>query len=172
MEFSHVLLSRRNFVAVSATGGAGMLFASELSQGAQGSAGGGAKEPLKPEMVKEFVIAAHLNFDRVKEMLAQEPTLLNACWDWGNGDFELAIGGAGHMGRRDIALYLLEKGARMDLFVAAMLGHLEIVKATLEAFPNLLYSKGPHGIPLLVHAQKGGSEAKAVLDYLQSLKKV
>ena len=38
------------------------------------------------------------------------------------------------MGRRDIALLLLENGARMDIFSAAMLGHLEIVRATLGSF--------------------------------------
>jgi len=34
-------------------------------------------------------------------MLSEHPTLLNAEYDWGAGDFELAIGGAGHMGRHD-----------------------------------------------------------------------
>ena len=124
---------------------------------------------LKPELVKEFVKAAHADFERVKVMLTEEPALLNATWDWSGGDFESAIGGAGHMGRRDIALYLLEKGARMDIFVAAMLGELKIVKATLDVFPNLLQSPGPHGIPLLAHAKAGGDTAKPVLDYLTSL---
>jgi hypothetical protein len=39
----------------------------------------------------------------------------------------------------------------------------------LTAFPNLANSKGPHGIPLMVHAQKGGEEAVAVLRFLESL---
>jgi hypothetical protein len=30
----------------------------------------------------------------------------------------------------------------------------------------LLHTPGPHGITLLKHAQAGGPEAKAVLDYL------
>ncbi|GDX41292.1 hypothetical protein LBMAG21_15840 [Armatimonadota bacterium] len=124
---------------------------------------------LKPELVKEFVKAAHTDFERVKAMLTEEPALLNATWDWSGGDFESAIGGAGHMGRRDIALYLLEKGARMDIFVAAMLGELKIVKAMLDVFPNLLQSPGPHGIPLLAHAKAGGDTAKPVQDYLTSL---
>ncbi len=38
-------------------------------------------------------------------------------------------------GRRDIALHLIENGARMDIFAAAMLGHLEIVRAMIEAVP-------------------------------------
>jgi hypothetical protein len=127
--------------------------------------------PLNSELVKEFVIAAHGNLDKTKELLGNEPGLLNATWDWGGGDFEMAIGGAGHMGRRDIAQFLLEKGGRMDVFVAAMLGELELVKATLTKFPNLLTSHGPHGIPLIAHAKAGGDDAKAVLDYLEKLSK-
>ncbi|HZD96092.1 MAG TPA: hypothetical protein VE133_17660, partial [Candidatus Sulfotelmatobacter sp.] len=127
-------------------------------------------DPLKAELVKEFVITAHGNLDKTKAMLAETPALLNATWDWGGGDFEMAIGGAGHMGRRDIALFLISQGARFDLFVAAMLGRLDVVKPMLTAFPHLAQSKGPHGIPLMVHAQKGGLEAAEVAAFLESLK--
>jgi hypothetical protein len=124
---------------------------------------------IKPELVREIVLVAHGDFNRVKELLEQEPGLLNAAWDWGSGDWETPMGSAGHMGRRDIAEYLLERGARMDLFAAAMLGNLAVVKGTLEANPSLKNSKGPHGIPLIAHAAAGGEEAKPVLEYLQSL---
>jgi hypothetical protein len=73
------------------------------------------------------------------------------------------------MGRRDIASYLLEKGARLDLFAAAMLGNLEVVKAALEAYPEAINVLGPHGIPLIAHAQAGGNEARHVCEYLKSL---
>ena len=53
---------------------------------------------------------------------------------------------AAHVGRKDIALYLLEKGARMDIFAAAMLGELEVVQAILVAQPEALRASGPHGI--------------------------
>jgi hypothetical protein len=66
------------------------------------------------------------------------------------------------MGRKDIALFLISSGARMDIFHAAMLGRLDIVKPMLTAFPNLAASKGPHGITLMAHAQKGGEEASRV----------
>ncbi len=102
-------------------------------------------------------------------MLAEQPALLNATWDWGGGDFETGLGGAGHMGNRDIAEFLIGQGARMDIFAAAMLGKLDIIRAMLGAWPSLLQSKGPHGIPLLRHARAGGEAAKAVVDYLQSL---
>jgi hypothetical protein len=124
---------------------------------------------IEASLVEEFVGKAHGNLERVKELLAQEPGLINATWDWGGGDFESALGAAGHMGRRDIANYLLEHGARIDIFVAAMLGNLEIVKAALSSYPDAIDIPGPHGIPLITHAEAGGEDAKAVLEFLTSL---
>jgi hypothetical protein len=117
--------------------------------------------------VKRFVIAGHSNLEAVKEMLSEEPGLLNGAIDWGKGDFETALGGASHMGRRDIAEFLLEHNARMDIFAATMLGKLDIVKAAVAAFPNIVNVPGPHKIPLIKHAEKGGAEAKAVLEFLR-----
>jgi hypothetical protein len=134
------------------------------------TAGKPKPDPLKPELVKEFVMATHVDLEKTKSLLAETPSLLNATWDWGGGDFEMAIGGAGHMGRRDIALFLIGQGGRFDLFVAAMLGRLDVVKPMLTAFPHLAESKGPHGIPLMVHAQKGGQEAAEVAEFLEGLK--
>ncbi|HUQ49371.1 MAG TPA: hypothetical protein VM056_01550 [Terriglobales bacterium] len=128
-------------------------------------------DALKPELVKEFVGAAHGNLEKTKSMLAETPGLLNATWDWGGGDFEKAIGGAGHMGRADIANFLITQGANLDIYVAAMLGKLEIVQAAISAYPNLAESKGPHGITLMVHAQKGGENSASVVKYLESLEK-
>ncbi len=127
------------------------------------------KPALEAKLVQEFVGNAHGDLNRVQELLAQEPMLINATWDWGGGDFETALGAASHMGRKDIANFLLERGARLDIFAATMLGKLEIVKATLTAFPDAIKIPGPHGIPLIAHAQAGGENAQAVLEYLQSL---
>jgi ankyrin repeat protein len=124
---------------------------------------------MEPARVKRFVIAGHVNFPIVKEMLAAEPGLINGAWDWGKGDFETALGGASHMGRRDIAEFLLQHSARMDLFSAAMLGRLDIVKAAVAAFPDIVRVPGPHGIPLIAHAEKGGPPALAVVDFLHPL---
>src|SRR6478736_8808098 len=125
--------------------------------------------PLSAELVLDFVKNAHGNFERVKELLEKNPTLLNATWDWGNGDFESGMEAAGHTGRVQIAEYLLSKGARMNIFCAAMLGRMDIVKPTLEAYPNLKSSKGPHGLALIHHAEKGGENAKKVLEYLKGI---
>ena len=70
------------------------------------------KAAINPELVQQFVGNAHGDLDRVRELLEEEPGLLHAAWDWGGGDWETALGAAAHMGRKDIALYLLEQGAR------------------------------------------------------------
>ena len=129
------------------------------------------KPALESKLVQEFVSVAHSDLNRVKELLAQEPALVNATWDWGGGDFETALGAAAHMGRRDIADCLLENGARLDIFAAAMLGKLEIVKAALTAYPESINTPGPHGIPLIAHAKARGDDAKSVLEFLESLAK-
>jgi hypothetical protein len=118
--------------------------------------------------VEAFVSKAHGDLDGVRELLEAEPALVNATWDWGGGDWETALGAAAHMGRRDIALFLLERGARIDLFAAAMLGQIAIVRAVLEAFPDARDFAGPHGIPLVEHARAGGEHAREVLDLLES----
>ena len=125
--------------------------------------------PFDRARVKRFVIAAHVNLAAVKAMLTEEPKLINGTIDWGNGDFETALGGASHMGRRDVAEFLLEHNARLDIFAATMLGRLDIVKAAVAAFPNIVHVPGPHGIPLVMHAEKGGPAAKDVLEFLRPL---
>jgi len=127
------------------------------------------KPALEASLVQEFVGNAHGDLDRVRELLAQDPALIHACWDWGGGDFETGLGAASHMGRRDIAEFLIDNGARLDLFAAAMLGEIEIVKATLEAFPEAIRTPGPHGIPLIAHAKAGGDEAREVLEFLETV---
>ena len=127
------------------------------------------KSALESTLVQEFVVKSHGDLERVKELLAQEPGLINATWDWGGGDFETALGSASHMGRPDIANYLLKNGARLDLFAAAMLGKYEIVKSALDSYPDAIHVPGPHGISLLEHAKFGGEAASAVYEFLQSL---
>ncbi|MGO4921554.1 hypothetical protein [Maribacter spongiicola] len=99
-------------------------------------------EPYKVELIKEFVLAGHFNLDKVKSMLIDYPNLIYSRYDWGNGDFEEAIEGAGHKGNKEVANYLIEKGARVNLFVLTMLGKTNLVKPILEAYPNLNILKG------------------------------
>ena len=102
--------------------------------------------------VEAFVGNAHGDLAEVQRLLADDPTLVNAAWDWGGGDWETGLGAAAHMKEREIALFLLEHGARMDVFAAAMLGYVDVVRAMLDARPELRNAKGPHGIPLAAHA--------------------
>jgi hypothetical protein len=130
------------------------------------------KPQINRVLVQDFVIYAHSDLEMVKKLLEKEPALLNATMDWGGGDWETGLGGASHMGRRDIVESLLGRGARIDLFCATMLGRLDAVKSFLTLEPGLIDAKGPHGFTLHFHAQVGGKEAEPVLDYLQSIKKV
>jgi hypothetical protein len=130
------------------------------------------KPQINRLFVQDFVIYAHMDLPMVKKLLAKEPAVLNAAMDWGAGDWETGLGGASHMGRRDIAEFLLENGARIDLFCAAMLGQLDAVRTFLTLQPKLIDAKGPHGFSLHFHAQVGGKEAEPVLAYLQSIKPV
>ncbi|GAA4275156.1 hypothetical protein U6A24_17455 [Aquimarina gracilis] len=124
---------------------------------------------LDKKIVKEFVSAGHGKFEKVKELLEENPTLLNAAHDWKFGDFETALGAASHVGHKELAQYLINKGAQANIFTAALFGRIEIIKPMLNLFPSALHAKGPHGFTLLHHAQRGGEEAKEVTEYLVSL---
>jgi hypothetical protein len=130
------------------------------------------KAQINRTMAQDFVIFAHSNLEMTTKLLDREPGLLNASIDWGGGDWETALGGASHMGRKEIVQFLIGRGARVDLFCATMLGKTEIVKSLLELQPSLIDAKGPHGFSLHFHAQVGGDEAKETLDYLQSVKEI
>jgi len=123
---------------------------------------------IDPALVRDFVANSHGDIERVRALLEEEPALINAAWDWGGGDWETGLGAAAHVGRKDIVRLLLAHGARMDIFAAAMLGHLEIVQAMLKAVPGARSWRGPHGIPLLKHAEAGGAEAAAVVELLRA----
>lgn len=157
-------MNRKNFLLTSL--GAGSLIATpSFLLGQQNPPKG---DPLPAEKVKDFVGAGHNNLDKVKQLLLEFPTLLYCMWDWGGGDFETALEGAGHVGNKDIANHLIGIGARTNLFALTMLGKTQIVKAYLESYPQYLQARGPHGFTLLHHAQRGGDDAKELLEYLQS----
>lgn len=105
------------------------------------------------DLVAVLVVAvAHAHIESVRFALERDAKLANATVDWADGDWESALGAASHMHRRDIAELLLEHGARLDVFAAAMLGDVEAVKAVLDVHPEIRDATGPHGIPLAAHA--------------------
>jgi hypothetical protein len=130
------------------------------------------KPQINRLLVQDFVIYAHSDFSMIKKLLEKEPALLNATMDWGHGDWETGLGGASHMGRHDIVEFLLDRGARIDIFCAAMMGRLDAVKSFLTLEPKLIDAKGPHGLSLHFHAQVGDKRSEEVLAYLQSIKKL
>jgi hypothetical protein len=164
------IVSRKKFIITSVAGAAGIVLVPQIVTAQQTPPPVKQQKgpPLDKELVKEFVIAGHKDLDKVKSMLQENPDLLNASFNWKDWDWEDAIGGAGHMGHREMALYLLEQGARPTICVAAMLGHLHVVKAFITAFPQMKESVGPHKISLMAHAVKGGKHSKAVVKYLKS----
>jgi ankyrin repeat protein len=109
---------------------------------------------LSPEFIQEFVIAAHGDFPKVREMLAKEPGLLNA--KWAQVD-ENGLEASGHMGRADIANFFLDSGAPLTIFAAAMLGRTEDVQAFIQENPALASANGVHGISILYHAAHSGN---------------
>lgn len=165
-------LTRRAFLGVTSLVGAGAIAARAAE-----STPAPPSEPSvpdvfpsqAPELAREMVGVSHGNVARVKELLKLHPTLANATWDWGFGDWENALGAASHVGNREIAEALLASGARPTIFSATMLGQLAVVKAFVEASPGVQGTPGPHGITLLAHARFGGEKAKPVLDYLTAL---
>ena len=117
-------------------------------------------DPERPRQalgrVQAFVQAAHSDLAKVKAMLAEAPNLINAAWDWGNGDWETALEGASHMAQTETVEFLLQNGARANLFSLAMLGRTTAVRAMIEAEPTLCETRGPHFLTLLFHAALSG----------------
>jgi hypothetical protein len=161
--------NRSQFLKQSLIGASGLILAPTLVSSQTQNQQQEKPAPISLEIVKEFVGASHGKFDRCKEMLENNHLLLHVSYDWGGGDYESGIEAAGHVGNREIAAYLLSKGARYNIYLACMLGHLDTVKQVLTFNPGLLNSKGPHGFTMLHHAQKGGAESVPVVEYLQSL---
>src|SRR5262245_20926577 len=163
--------SRRSFLATSSMA-LPVAHLSGFEQG-QGEGVGAAVADTFPQnapaMVREAVVASHGNVKRIKEFVDAHPALARASYDWGFGDWEDCLGAASHVGNREIAEYLISKGARPSIFSAAMLGQLDTVKAFIAAQPGVQRIPGPHSIPLLAHARAGGPGASAVYSYLEGL---
>jgi hypothetical protein len=167
-------MNRRSFLSQGLTAAVvvGTTSLSSAQTGSSSSSSGAAtkpaevkrRPPLVGDTVFEFVRAGHGDLPKVKKMLGEEPLLLNGMWDWGGGDWETALGGASHIGSREVALHLLDAGARIDAFCAAMLGEADFVKALLRFNPSAATARGPHGYTLLYHVGYTGDVdlAKAV----------
>jgi len=121
---------------------------------------------ITQEMVKDFVIAGHGNLPKVKEMLDQDPELLNMQYAWSETDSETAIQGAAQVGSVSVAEFLVSRGAPLSICTAAMLGREEVVQSLLKENPGRIREAGAHGIPLLTHAALSGNVRLVGMLYL------
>ncbi len=113
--------------------------------------------PPSPEQIRKFVIAGHGNLEKVKQLLAECPELLNAAHQWNEKDSETAVQAAAQVGNIPIAEYLLERGAPLEICTSAMLGRRDNVERLLAQDPNRIHATRAHGIPLLTHAALSGN---------------
>ncbi len=118
------------------------------------------------DQIKEFVIAGHGNLEKVKSMLEADRELLEVKHPWSETDFESALQAASHVGNAPIAMYLLEKGAKLEITTSAMLGDLPAVKRFLDSDSSLIQASGGHGISLLTHGVISGDPE--IVDFLTS----
>jgi ankyrin repeat protein len=112
---------------------------------------------FSPDQIRDFIIAAHGNLPRVREMLANHPGLLNLRHYWSTDDSETAIQAAAQVGSAPVVEYLLNKGAPLEICTAAMLGRMKVVEQMLDEDPSLIEARGAHGIPLMPHAAMGNN---------------
>jgi hypothetical protein len=169
-------LDRRSFLRTSATLVAGSalisrpLAAQPMTAANPSAPPAGTPPPkppaLAPEKVQATVGQAHRSLENVRKLVEETPLLANSSWDWGGGDFETPLQAAAHTGQREIAEYLLSKGARIEIYAAAMLGQLAFVQAVLALNPKAHEIPGPHGFTLLHCAKQGGAGAQPVVDWL------
>jgi ankyrin repeat protein len=106
-----------------------------------------AAQALSQDAINAFVIVSHYDLEKVQAQLAENPALLNENAEW----LETPIQAAAHVGRRDIAEFLLAQGAPLDICTAAMLGRFDEIKAMLTDDPDMIDDVGAHHIPLLYY---------------------
>lgn len=120
-----------------------------------------------PELVKRIndpvigfdapaiVIAAGCNRELV-DVLLDNGADVNAKSAWWAGAF-----GALHGTKPDMAQYLIERGATVDVHAAAEQGMMDVLRQLIEADPTLVHAKGPDGQRPLHFAR-----SIEVIDYL------
>ncbi|MEP1094788.1 MAG: hypothetical protein ABJG78_06735 [Cyclobacteriaceae bacterium] len=145
-------MDRKSFIKKGILGSGALLSVPIISIGQD-------RDNINMEDIKEFVTVGHSNFERTKEIVEAKPLILNCTYQWKRGDFETAVGGACHLGNREIADLLISKGARLDIFNFAFLGYTDLVIKLVSDYPPLLKSPGPHGLTLLHHAKVGKQAA-------------
>jgi ankyrin repeat protein len=121
-----------------------------------------------PELVKRIdapvigfdspaiVIAAGCKNRQLVDVLLEYGADINAKSAWWAGAF-----GALHGADAEMTEYLLERGAKFDVFSAAEQNRLDVLTSLIEVDPTLVHAKGPDGQRALHFAR-----STAVIDYL------
>lgn len=106
-------------------------------------------------VINPFVTVAHFNFERVKQLAAETPALLDtrATWD------ETAIEAASHMGLLPMADWLADRGAAVSTCSATLLGEAALVKAGIAADPLVVNERGAHDISILAYTAYAREQA-------------
>jgi len=112
-------------------------------------------------MVNRFVTLSHADTEKVKQMMGDEPGLLNvrASWD------ELPVEAASHVGNMTTAEWLAGKGAGVSTCTATLLGLADRVKAAIAADPRCVRERGAHDIAILAYTAYGNPQT-AIADML------
>jgi len=99
---------------------------------------------LPQNYVNQFVVFGHFSLTRIREMYARTPDLLTATASWD----EIAIEGAAHLGFKDGASFLADKGAPISLPTAITLKQTQLAARILADTPNAVAQRGPHDYPV------------------------
>lgn len=116
---------------------------------------------MSSEIVRELVMAAHGDMDKVKELVAEHADLIDSAHEWRPGMTESPLEAASHTGGREIAEFLLKNGATPIIVAAAMLGDENSFEQLLAENPERIHEKGAHNFSLMFHAGLGGNLAIA-----------
>ncbi|WP_428267644.1 ankyrin repeat domain-containing protein, partial [Haliangium sp.] len=101
-----------------------------------------------------FVGLGHAQFDELRRQLDAEPRLVHALAT----TTEMAVDAASHTGRRDIADYLLARGAPYPMATAVLRGNRAEVAALFDRAPARIHERGPHDFALLWYPVLGGGD--------------
>jgi len=112
---------------------------------------------LMTDMIRAFVMEAHRDLEKVKDIYADHPDLIDEPIEWSPGQTETPLQAAAHTGRREIAEFLLEKGAQPNMVVYAMLGDEAQFNGLLAENPDNINEIGAHQFSLMFHAALGGN---------------